>query len=183
MWVISDYCPWWASPEQSPENWWRGISLYRNLWQVEEVSALWGFVCVCVWNWSCGPWERRHLLRRTPGGYLGSNWKNRAQQEFLYKGLSCKLHFRERPTLNSVCRLNQPYKGVPGIPFPPIGLKLPSFNWSCPAIFPSPSSPTNPFWPVRTVSFGPVKLPEFGVLICMWMNQSGMRGGDFFCIS
>lgn len=39
------------------------------------------------------------------------------------------------------------------------------------------------FWPIRTVPFEPIKLREFGLLICIRMDQSGTRGGTSVYIS
>lgn len=91
---------------------------------------------------------RRYLPNWTTYGKLDSNFKKNAQKLFLNKGLTSKLHFREKPELNylpALCSAIEscPYKGVPGIAFHPIGLRLSLSNQSHGAISPSASSPTN----------------------------------------
>ena len=75
--------------------------------------------------------------------------QNRASQLFLTA--SCSLHFREKPVLSclfpTVLRpLASPYKGVPGILFQPIGLRLSFSSQSCAALSSSPTNQNGSIW-------------------------------------
>lgn len=99
------------------------------------------------------------LLSRAPGGWLDSNLKTEPSSHCQTGGLSCKLHFREKPTLKwylnyTTCLLHwtlclhyvpaawaNPYKALPWITFQLIGVRYSLANWICTAISSLVSSP------------------------------------------
>ena len=117
-------------------------------------------------------------LRKEIPSKKGSWW-----QPFLHSALSHKLHFTEKSALNflpwTVCLHYVSaiwvsfYKGVTGILFQPIVLKLSRSNRSYVAS-------TNQSGFILTNQGGAfwTKLWGFGVLICLRTDQSGTRGGN-----
>ena len=86
------------------------------------------------------------------------------------------------PAVLCSCLLSQPfYKGVPGIVFQPIGLKLSLSNQSWAAISHISIFTDQSEWlhSDQASDFGTNQIRKFGVLICVRTDQSGTRGRDF----
>lgn len=71
----------------------------------------------------------------------------------------------------------RPYKGLPGVVFQPVGMRLFSSNQNCVAIsFPISIFADQSewrFWPIRDSAFWANQIVRFGVLICMRQTHQG----------
>lgn len=123
--------------------------------------------------------KRIYLPKRTPPGYLGSNAEPEPSSQCLHSSLMHTAFqgqatgWASKPPAFWV----NPYKRAPRIKIWPIGLRhsplIGDASYGFIYIF------TNQSEQLHSDQSGPIKLWAFRVLICMKVDQSGTRSGDF----